>query len=79
MSDSATRRTVWPNSDGDQLGGVGVDHVAGLHHLALLHEELDDVDGAFGHALRQFLDGDGLRQHHFAHDLLARLLVHARA
>ena len=60
---------------GDQLGRVGVDHVAGLHDLALLHEELDDVDGAFRHALRQFLDGDGLRQHHFAHDLLARFLV----
>ena len=61
---------------GDQLGRVGVDHVAGLHDLALLHEELDDVDGALRHALRQFLDGDRLRQDHFAHDLLARLLVH---
>ena len=36
---------------GDQFGGVGVDHVAGLHDLALLHEELDDVDRALGHAL----------------------------
>ena len=35
---------------GDQLGRVGVDHVAGLHDLALLHEELDDVDRAFRHA-----------------------------
>ena len=79
MSDSATRRTVWPNSVGDQLGRVGVDDVAGLQDLALLHEVLDHVDRALGHALRQFLDGDGLGQDHFAHDLLARLLMHARA
>ena len=59
----------------NQLGGVGVDHVAGLHDLALLHEEFDDVDGALGHALRQFLDGDGLGQYDFAHDLLAWFLV----
>ena len=39
---------------------------------------LDDVDGALGHALRQFLDGDRLGQHHFAQDLLARLLCMAR-
>ena len=29
---------------GDELGGVGVDHVVDLHHLALLHQDLDDVD-----------------------------------
>ena len=45
---------------GDQLGGVGVDHVGDLHHLALLHQQLDDVDGALGHAVGEFLDGDGL-------------------
>ena len=50
----------------DQFGGVGVDDVAGLQHLALLHEELDDVDGALGHALGEFLDGDRLGQDHFA-------------
>ena len=29
---------------GDELGGVGVDHVGDLGHLALLHQQLDDVD-----------------------------------
>jgi hypothetical protein len=51
---------------GDQFGSIGVDQIAGLHHLALLHHELDDIDRAFGHALRQFLDGDGLGQPHLA-------------
>jgi hypothetical protein len=51
---------------GDQFRGVGVDQVAGLHHLALLHEILDDVDGALGHALRQILDRDRLRQRDLA-------------
>ena len=44
----------------DELGGVGVDHVVACMHLALLHQELDDVDGAFGHAVGEFLDGDRL-------------------
>ncbi len=39
---------------GDELREIGVDQVAGLHHLAFLHQELDDVDRALGHALRQF-------------------------
>ena len=29
---------------GDELGGVGVDHVGDLGHLALLHQQLDHVD-----------------------------------
>ena len=29
---------------GDQLRGVGVDHVGDLRHLALLHQQLDHVD-----------------------------------
>src|SRR5690606_9121007 len=41
-----------------------------------LHEILDDVHRALGHAVGEFLDGDRLGQHHFAHDLLARLAVH---
>src|SRR5690606_1656228 len=60
----------------DQFGRIGVDDVAGLHHLPLLHEELDDIDRAFRHALGQFLDGDRLRNGDFAHDLLAGLAVH---
>ncbi len=64
---------------GDEFGEVGVDDVARLHHLAFLHQVLDDVDGALGHALRQFLNGDGFRQDDFAHDLLARFLHLAAA
>ena len=29
---------------GDQLRGIGVDHVVDRHHLALLHQQADDVD-----------------------------------
>ena len=29
---------------GDELGGVGVDHVVDRHHLALLHQQADHVD-----------------------------------
>ena len=47
---------------GDQLGGVGVELVALLQHLALAHHELDDVDDADGHAVRQFLDGDRFQE-----------------
>ncbi|MND84428.1 hypothetical protein D3C80_763190 [compost metagenome] len=65
--------------DRDQFRQIGVDHVARLHHLAFLHQELDDVDGAFGHALRQFLNGNGLRQDHFAHDLFTGFLHLAAA
>ena len=35
---------------------------------------LDHVDGALGHAVGEFLDGDGLRNDHFAHELFARLI-----
>ena len=73
-SDSATRLTVWPISVGDQLGGVGVDHVGDLVHLALAHQQLDDVDAAFRHAVGEFLDGDRLGQDDFARQAL--LLLH---
>ncbi len=59
---------------GDEFSQVGIDQIAGLHHLAFLHQVLDDVDGAFGHALRQFLNRDGFRQNDFARNLLAGLL-----
>jgi hypothetical protein len=61
---------------GNQFGGVGIDHVAGLQDLALLHEELDDVDRPLRHAVGEILDGDRFRQRHLARDLLARLIVH---
>ena len=60
---------------GHQFRGVGIDHVAGLHHLALFHEELHDVDGALGHTVGELLDGDRFRQNHLAGDFLTRLLM----
>ena len=57
---------------GDELGDVGVDDVVDLEELALLHQELDDVDAALGHAVGEFLDGDRLGNDDLAHDLLAR-------
>jgi hypothetical protein len=57
---------------GDEFSKIGVDDVARLHHLAFLHQILDHIDRAFGHALRKFLNGDGFRQCNFAGNLLAR-------
>ena len=45
---------------GDDLGGVGVDHVGRLDQLALLHHQLDHVHGALRHAVGELLDGDRL-------------------
>ena len=61
---------------GDELGHVGVDHVVDLHHLPLFHEELDDVNATFGHAVGEFLNRDRLRNDHLAHDLFTRLVGH---
>ena len=60
--------------DGDQFGGVGVDHIGDLEHLPLFHQQLDHVHAAFRHAVGEFLDGDGLGQHDFAGQAL--LLLH---
>ena len=60
---------------GDELGGVGVENVGERHHASLTHEELDDVDGALRHAVRQLLNGDRLGQHDFTHNFLARVLL----
>ncbi len=60
---------------GDELGGVGVDRVGDLRHVALLHEDADDVDAALRHAVGEFLDGDGLWNDHFADNLFFRLGV----
>ena len=38
---------------GDELGGVGVEHVGQGHHAALAHQKLDHVDRALGHAARR--------------------------
>ena len=59
---------------GDELGGIGVDHVGDLVHRALLHQQPDDVDRALGHAIGEFLDIDGLGDDHFANQLFFRLV-----
>jgi len=59
---------------GDQLRGVGIDHVGDLVHRALLHQQPDDIDGALGHAIGEFLDVDGFRDNHFANQLFLRLV-----
>ena len=60
---------------GDELRGVGVDDIVDLVHLPLLHQELDDVDGALGHSVGELLDGDRLRNDDVAGDLLLAGLV----
>src|SRR6266851_3600635 len=59
---------------GDQLRGIGIDHVGDLVHRALFHQQPDHVDRAFGHAVGEFLDIDGFRDDHFANELLFRLV-----
>ena len=58
---------------GDELRGVGVDHVGDLVHLALPHQQADHVDGALRHAVGEFLDGDRLGQDDFAQKLFLLL------
>ena len=59
---------------GDELRGVGVEHVGQGHHAALAHQKLDHVDRALGHAVREFLDGDRLRQNDLARDFFLLVL-----
>ena len=59
---------------GDQLRGIGIDHVGDLVHRALLHQHADDVDGALGHAVGELLDGDRFRNDHLADQLFLRLV-----
>ena len=58
---------------GDELGGVGVDHIGDLVHFAVLHQELDDVDAPLGHAVGEFLDGDDFGNDDVALDFRLRL------
>ncbi len=62
---------------GNELSRIGVDKIAGLHHLAFLHQEFDDVDGTLGHTLSELLYGDRFRQNDFTSDFLAGFLLHA--
>src|SRR5215831_7218337 len=59
---------------GDQLGRVGVDRIGDLGDLALLHQELDHVDRAFGHAVGKLLDGNRLRDRNFPQQFFLRLI-----
>ncbi len=58
---------------GDDLSGVGIDHIGDLVHLAVFHQGFDDVDAALGHAVGKLLNGDNLGDHHLALDLRLRL------
>ena len=58
---------------GDELGGIGIDHVGDLVHGAVFHQIFDDVDASLGHAVGELLDGDDLGDHHLALDLRLRL------
>src|SRR5262249_9004126 len=59
---------------GQELGGVGVDHIVDLRHMALLHQELDHIDAALGHAVGELLDGDGFRNGDLADELFFGLV-----
>ena len=72
-SASETRRDRMSELLGDQLGGVGIDHVGDLMHLAVLHQIFDDVDAPLGHAVGELLNGDDLGDHDLALDLRLRL------
>ncbi len=52
-----------------KLGCVGVDHVVKLPHMALLHQQLDHIRAALGHAVGELLDGDGFRDGDLADEL----------
>src|SRR6266852_2430805 len=59
---------------GEELGCVGIDRVGDLGHLALLHQELDHVDRAFGHAVGKLLDGNCLRDRNLPRQFLLGLI-----
>ena len=73
-SDSATRLTRVAEFLGDELGGIGVDRVGDLEHLALLHQHRDDGPRRLGHAVGEFLDGDAFRDRDLADELFLRLV-----
>ncbi len=51
-----------------QFGGIGVERLRDRRHHAQLHQRLDHVAGAGGHAVGEFLNGNVFRQHDLAHD-----------
>jgi hypothetical protein len=58
---------------GDELSGIGVDHVIDGRHLPLFHEQADYVDRALGHAVGEVLNGDRFGNSDLAHELFFRL------
>src|SRR6185437_13269971 len=56
-----------------ELGGVGVDALIDGRHHAHLHQRLDHIAAALGHAVGELLNGDGLGHDDVADDL--RLLL----
>ena len=52
-----------------QFGGVGIQRLRDGRHDAELHQRLDHLAGARGHAVGEFLHRDGVRQNDVAHDL----------
>ncbi len=62
---------VVPELGDEQLGRVLIDRLVDRHDDAHLEKRLDEVRAAFGHAVREFLNGDRLRHDDVA-DLLGR-------
>jgi hypothetical protein len=54
---------------GDELRRVGVDDIVDRSHLALFHQQPDDIDGTFGHPVGEILNRDRLRDRNFAKQL----------
>ena len=52
-----------------QFGGVGIQRLGDGRHDAELHQRLDHLAGAGGHAVGEFLHRDRVRQNDVAHDL----------
>ena len=52
-----------------QFGGVGIQRLRDGRHDAELHQRLDHLAGAGGHAVGEFLHRDRVRQNDVAHDL----------
>ena len=57
---------MWPISSAISWAGSASITSFDLEELALLHQELDHVDGALGHAVGELLDGDRLGDDHLA-------------
>ena len=56
-----------------QLGRIGVDGLRGGDHHAEFHQHFDDIDGALGHAVGQFLHGNGFGNNDVADDFFGFL------